>query len=670
MKNLWDKSEGLKYIKHYKKYNVSNDLALRIYTTHLLGGEKKLVLHGGGNTSVKTNYKNIFGEINKVIYVKGSGWDMSNLTHEGMPGLNINPLLKTLSLKKLNDENMVNYLRSNLIDSKSPNPSVETLLHTYLPHKYVDHTHSNAFLSLVNLKNSKEICKKLFGNKLGIVPYVMPGFELAKLCHNIYQSNTNVEGLILLNHGIFTFGDTAKQSYDRMIKYVNVVEKYINNGKHKIISVKNIKVKGYEQLSLLIRKTYNQIDKNKWIVQLNNSKKNIEFSLFKDLEKLFSKGPVTPDHVIRIKSKPLVIKYKDINNIHNLIIKYTKDYIKYFKKYKINIKSSKISDALPRIIIIQGIGYFSIGRNHKEAKISYDIFGSMKHSIIDSYKIGDFQSINEKEIFKMEYWPLERAKLSKKKTKIAEGQVVVVTGGAGTIGKATAKKFLTEGAEVIILDKKIDKNNSKDQNLFEKCLALECDLTKQSNIDNSLKKIVNQYGGIDVLISNAGAAFQGLIASVDESILRKSFEINFYSHQKIASSIVTLMKKQNTGGSIMFNISKQAVNPGKNFGPYGLPKSSTLFLMKQYALECGQYNIRVNGINADRIQSGILTNDLIKQRAKARNLSKDKYLSNNLLQREVLPEDVANAFFVQSLLQKTTGNIITVDGGNIEASLR
>ena len=199
---------------------------------------------------------------------------------------------------------------------------------------------------------------------------------------------------------------------------------------------------------------------------------------------------------------------------------------------------------------------------------------------------------------------------------------------------------------------------------------MECDLTKQSNIDNSLKKIVNQYGGIDVLISNAGAAFQGLIASVDESILRKSFEINFYSHQKIASSIVTLMKKQNTGGSIMFNISKQAVNPGKNFGPYGLPKSSTLFLMKQYALECGQYNIRVNGINADRIQSGILTNDLIKQRAKARNLSKDKYLSNNLLQREVLPEDVANAFFVQSLLQKTTGNIITVDGGNIEASLR
>ena len=670
MKNQWNNTESLKYIRHYNKFNVSKDLALRIYTTHLLGGEKKLVLHGGGNTSVKTNYKNIFDEDKKAIFVKGSGWDMSNLTHEGMPGLNINPLLKTLSLKKLSDENMVNYLRSNLIDSNSPNPSVETLLHAYLPHKYVDHTHSNAFLSLVNLKNSREICKKLFLNKLGIVPYVMPGFDLAKLCHKIYQSNINIEGLILLNHGIFTFGNSAKQSYDRMIKYVSIVEDYISKGKNNIKSIQNIKVENTESLPLLIRKAYNKIDGNKWIIKLNNSNKDIEFSLFHNLKKMFSKGPVTPDHVIRIKSKPLVIMYKDINKINKLILQYTEDYIKYFKKYKNNIKSSIISDPLPRIIIIQGMGFFSIGRNMQEVKISLDIFTSMKHSIIDSYKIGDFKSINDKEIFKMEYWPLERAKLSNKTRKTAEGKVVVITGGAGTIGAATANKFLTEGAEVVILDKKIDVNNSQNIELFKKCFCLECDLTKKNSIDNSLNKIINRYGGIDILISNAGAAFQGLIDSVDESILRKSFEINFYSHQKITSSVVQLMKKQNTGGSIMFNISKQAINPGKNFGPYGLPKSSTLFLMKQYALECGQFNIRVNGINADRIQSGILTNELIKLRAKARNLSKDKYLANNLLQSEVLPEDVAYAFFVQSLLKKTTGNIITVDGGNIEASLR
>ena len=670
MKNLWNNSESLKYVNYYKKYKISKDLALRIYTTHLLGGEKKLVLHGGGNTSVKTNYKNIFNEDKKVIYVKGSGWDMSNLTHEGMPGLNIQPLLKTLLLKKMDDEKMVNFLRSNLINSKAPNPSVETLLHAYLPHKYVDHTHSNAFLSLVNLKNSKDICKKLFENKLGIVPYVMPGFDLAKLCHKIYILNKNVEGLILLNHGIFTFGDSAKESYDRMIKYVNIVEKFISNSKKNIKSIENTKVKEFENLPLLIRKAYNKIDDNKWIVKLNNSKKDIEFSLFQNLKIMFSKGPVTPDHVIRIKSKPLVIKLNNITKINKYIIQYSKDYIKYFNKYKDNIPSSIISDPLPRIIIVQGLGYFSVGRNVQEEKISLDIFNSMKHSIIDSYKIGIFKSIKNKEIFKMEYWPLERAKLSSRKRKAAEGQVVVITGGAGTIGMATANKFLIEGAEVVILDKKINTNNFKNSNLYSKCLSIECDLTNQKSVDSALKKIVNRYGGLDILISNAGAAFQGLMDSLDESILRKSFEINFYAHQKITSSAVQLMKVQSTGGSIMFNISKQAINPGKNFGPYGLPKSSTLFLMKQYALECGEFNIRVNGINADRIQSGILTNKLIKQRSKARNISADNYLANNLLQKEVLAEDVANAFFIQSLLKKTTGNIITVDGGNIEASLR
>ena len=670
MKNLWNDSESLKYIKYYKKYKVAKDLALRIYTTHLLGGNKKLVLHGGGNTSVKTNYKNIFGEDKRVIYVKGSGWDMSNLTEKGMPGLTIEPLLKTLLLEKLDDDNMVNFLRSNLIDSNSPNPSVETLLHAYLPHRYIDHTHSNAFLSLVNLKNSEEICKKIFNNKLGIVSYIMPGFDLAKLCHQVYLSNNKVEGLILLNHGIFTFGESAKQSYDRMIKYVNIVEKFISNTKKNINSIKNIHVKKFDNLPLLIRKTYYKIDGNKWIVKLNNSKQDIGFSLLQNLKIMFSKGPVTPDHVIRIKSKPLIIKSNDINKIDKFISKYSKDYVKYFQKYKNNIPSSIISDPLPRIIIAEGLGYFSIGRNVQEEKISLDIFNSMKHSIIDSHKIGQFKSINDKEIFKMEYWPLERAKLSGKKRKIAEGQVVVITGGAGTIGLATANKFLTEGAEVVILDKKINTKNPKYSHLFSNCLSIECDLTNQKSIDSALKKIVNRFGGLDILISNAGAAFQGLMDSLDESVLRMSFEINFYAHQKITSSAVQLMKKQSTGGSIMFNISKQAINPGKNFGPYGLPKSSTLFLMKQYALECGQFDIRVNGINADRIQSGILTDKLIKQRSKARNISVDTYLSNNLLRQEVLAEDVANAFFVQSLLKKTTGNIITVDGGNIEASLR
>ena len=675
MKNLWNINTAKSYITKYNKINVHKDLALRIYTTHLLGNEKKLVLHGGGNTSVKLETKDIFNNLKKVIYVKGSGWDMSNLNHLGMPGLYLDPLLKTSSLTKMSDENMVNYLRLNLLDSNSPNPSVETLLHALLPHKYVDHTHSNAILSLVNLKNSPKVLNKIFGKKLAIVPYIMPGFQLAKKCFQIFKKNTNVEGLLLLNHGIFTFGDDAKQSYDRMIKYVSLAEKHINNKKSTHKYEKN-KINNFSlDLIMQCRKIFYQIDQNKWIINLNSSKDYIEFSLLKNIDTLFTKGPVTPDHVIRIKAQPLIIKQKDLikinknqNYLNVLLKKYCQNYINYFQKYKNQIKNSKISDTIPRIIILQGIGYLSIGRNNKELNISKDIFSSMKQSILDSCFVGSFKSINQKEIFKMEYWPLERAKLDNKKRNILEGSIALITGGAGTIGQAIAKKFIKEGLEVVLFDKYFDFN--KNQKLFDKCLCIECDITNNNSIQKSIDKVIQNFGGIDILVSNAGAAFQGLMESINENVIKDSFDINFFSHQKISQKIVNIMKIQEMGCSIMFNISKQAVNPGKNFGPYGLAKTSTLFLMKQYALECGQYNIRVNGVNADRIQSGLLTKKFIAQRSKARNISPDQYLSNNLLQQEVLAEDVADAFFNQILLKKTTGNIITVDGGNIEASLR
>ena len=231
MKNLWNEKRAKKYTLDYAKLGISEDLALRIYTTHLLGLEKKLVLHGGGNTSVKSLGQDTFNKKRNIMYVKGSGWDMSNLNHLGMPGLYLDPLLRTLELKHMSDEKMVNYLRSNLLDSNSPNPSVETLLHAFLPHKYVDHSHSNAILSLINLKESKTLIKKIFGNKLALVSYIRPGFDLAKLCYEIYLNNKSIEGIILLNHGIFTFGESAKKSYDRMIKFVTIAEKFLLKNK-------------------------------------------------------------------------------------------------------------------------------------------------------------------------------------------------------------------------------------------------------------------------------------------------------------------------------------------------------------------------------------------------------------------------------------------------------
>ena len=674
MKNLWNKKIANQYLKKYEKKKISNDLALRIYTTHLLGAEKKLVLHGGGNTSFKETQKDIFNKIINVMHVKGSGWDMSNLTEEGMPTVLLDPLLKTLDLKKMSDKNMVNFLRNNLLKSSSPNPSVETLLHAFLPHKYIDHTHSNAILSLVNLENSNIILKKIFGKKLAIIPYVMPGFDLAKTCYQYYKKDEKVEGLLLLNHGIFTFAETAEDSYKRMIKYVTKAENYIkkcksNSKKINIINKKNNNI-DIGKLQSNFRKIYYNTTNDKWIIKYNGKKEDILLSNLKNLKTMFSKGPVTPDHVIRIKSKPLIIN--SINNkkdafIETSIIEYRNEYIKYFQKYQNTVKNSKISDPLPRIIIVPSIGYFSIGLSQKEEKISNDIFISMKDSIIDANYVSEFNSINQKEIFKMEYWPLERAKLDSKKRKKFEGNIAIITGGAGKIGSAVAKKFLDENIEVVLFDKNF---SNIDNDIKNKCTCIKCDLSDKEEVKTSINKVVSQFGGIDILISNSGSAFQGQMRELDEEVLKDSMSNNFYSHHYIFQETVKVMIRQSFGGSISINLSKQSINPGNNFGPYGIAKASSLFMMKQYALECGKYNIRVNGINADRIQSGLLTKKLINQRAKARGIKESEYLKNNLLNKEVVASDVAESFFVQLLLDKTTANIITVDGGNIEASLR
>jgi len=669
MKSSWNNKIALQYVSEYKKKNISKDLALRIYTTHLLGKNPKLVLHGGGNSSVKSIGKNLYKKNVNLIYVKGSGWDMSNLNELGMPGLELNPLLETVKLNKLNDNDMVNLLRSKLINANSPNPSVETLLHAYLPFKFVDHTHSNAFLSILNQPNSQALIKKIFGNKVGIVPYIMPGFSLAKECLKIFKKDEKVQGLALINHGIFTFGDSAKQSYERMINFVSDVENYISKNKVKLKTHTNKSKINMSDFMLSVRKSFSTYSNHKWILKFHNNNDDQVIASTQNLNNLINKGPVTPDHVIRIKSKILFISKNKFQKIDEEIKKYCQSYKKYYLKNKTFVHNCTITDPLPRIIILEGIGILSLGKKLKDQKISYDIFRSMASSVFDAERIGKFKSIIEKDIFKMEYWPLERAKLDNAKVQSLDGNNVIITGGGGTIGMAIAKKFKQEGANIILIDKKYDKHLLEKNNLHD-CFLINADLTNNQKLKKIIEKIVLNFGGIDILISNAGRAFQGAIETVDPKIIKKSYDINFLSHQNISQLTVQVMKKQNTGGLILYNLSKQAINPGKNFGPYGLAKSTTLFLMKQYALECGEYNIRVNGINADRIESGLLTKELINQRATSRGLSKEKYLSNNLLNIQVLADDVAEAFYAQTLLKKTTANIITVDGGNIEASLR
>jgi len=677
LKNNWTKNSANKFIKKYKKLGFSKDLALRVYTTRLLGKNKELVLHGGGNTSVKTTIKDIDGKKYKVLCIKGSGWDMADIEPAGLPAVKLNPLIALKNKKYLSDENMVAYQKKNLINIKSPNPSVETFLHAFLPFKYVDHTHANAVLSVTNRPGGLNFCKKVFGNKVGIVPYVMPGFMLAKKINEIYSKNPNINCLILMNHGIFTFADNCKEAYNLMIKYVSRAERAVKKLKSKKIKqIKKFSTKfNPHEIAPIIRGLLSENKEQKFVVNYRLNKHLKYFINGKKVRLYSSKGTATPDHVIRVKPFPLVITPKKNSSIEEFKItakkafeNYRKKYIHYFNTNKKKVKGKKVMlDTSPRVILVQNVGMFSVGKNSNEAKIAGDLTETNAKVIGSVEETSSYKFIPEKDLFDVEYWSLEQAKIKKNK-KPLEGNVVVITGCTGTIGYATYKMFKSYGAEVVLLDYNLDRLKEIQSKINDLCI--HCDVTNKENVKNAYKQICEKFGGIDILVSNAGIAPGGSIGEISDEILRKSFEVNFFSHQNCASEAVKIMKKQNINGCLLFNISKQSVNPGKNFGPYGLPKSALLSLCKQYAVDYGSYGIRSNGVNADRIRSGLMTDKMIKTRAKARSITTDNYMKGNLLLKEVKAEDVAKAFFHLAISKKTTGAVLTVDGGNIAASLR
>ena len=677
MKNNWSKNSVNKYIKKYKKLGVSKDLALRVYTTRLLGRNKELVLHGGGNTSVKTSVKDIDGKKYNVLCVKGSGWDMADIEPAGLPAVKLEPLLTMKKKKYLSDEDMVSFQKKNLIDIKSPNPSVETFLHAFLPFKFVDHTHADAVLNITNRLGGLNFCKKIFGNKVSVVPYVMPGFMLAKKIDEIYSKNPDINCLILMNHGIFTFADNCKEAYDLMIKYVSKAERAVKKLKNKKIKqIKKFSTKfNVHEIAPIIRGFLSENKDQKFIVNYRLNKHLKYFINGKNVRSYSSRGTATPDHVIRVKPFPLIITPTKNSSIvkfkktaEKAFENYRRKYINYFNINKKKVKGKKVMlDTSPRVVLVQNVGMFSVGKDLNSAKIAGDLTVTNSKVISSVEETSTYKFIPEKDLFDVEYWSLEQAKIKKKK-KLLEGNVVVITGCTGTIGFETYKMFKSYGAEVVLLDYNLERLKVVQSKIDDYCI--HCDVTNKKSVKIAFKQICEKFGGIDILISNAGTAPSGAIGEVNDYVLRKSFEDNFFSHQNCASEAIKIMKKQNINGCLLFNISKQSVNPGKNFGPYGLPKSALLSLCKQYAVDYGSYGIRSNGVNADRIRSGLMTDKMIKARAKARAVSSEDYMKGNLLLNEVKAEDVAKAFFHLATSKKTTGAVLTVDGGNIAASLR
>lgn len=683
MRSRWSDDEAKAAIDHYAARGVGADLALRVYTTRLLGGDPSLVLHGGGNTSVKTTITDFLGDEVEVLCVKGSGWDLATIEPEGLPAVRLEPLRRLRARARLSDEEMVAFQRANLLDPAAPNPSVETLFHAFLPQKFVDHTHSSAILSLTDQPDGEALCREVFGDSLAILPYVMPGFALAKAAAEAFEAAPGVEGLLLGKHGLFTFGETAREAYERMIACVSRAEARIARGRRPVFVPRALpdRPAPLSQVAPILRGAVaTPLGGGRWnrlILDFRTSPAILDYVNGAEVERYSQAGVATPDHTIRTKNWPLVAPAPEAGALDRFraqveasVASFVQRYEDYFTTQNARVGGGRRSlDPMPRVILVPGLGLFGLGADKAAAAIAADIAESTVTTVTDAESIGRFEALGDADLFDMEYWSLEQAKLGKAAEKPLARQVAVVTGGAGTIGQTVARTFAGAGAMVAVIDRD-PAVGAVAASLGRGALGLVCDVTDEAAVARAMDAVVAAFGGIDIAVLNAGAAWQGKIGTVPLATLRESFELNFFAHQIVAQAAVTVMEAQGTGGCLLFNVSKQAVNPGADFGPYGLPKAALLFLSRQYALDHAASGIRSNAVNADRIRSGLLTEDMIRQRAAARGLDREAYMAGNLLGLEVTAQDVAEAFLAQALATKTTGSVTTVDGGNIAAALR
>ena len=691
IQNRWDDADERRFVDAAGSNPADQELARRVYTSRLIGQDRDLVLHGGGNTSCKVKRRDIFGNEIDVLHVKGSGWDLGVIEAAGLPGVRLKPLQELRALDALSDEDMVNLQRGNLLDSTSPNPSVETLLHAFLPHTFVDHTHATAMLALADLPNAEAVVGEIFGNRLAVVPFIMPGFELAKVAAEVFDKNPDVEGLLLINHGHFAFGDSARQSYDRLIEHTNMVEDWLEKTSGTVPKPASgrspdMTAKATDILPLLrgIIGDANAAfsgdrDAKMPVMNLRNGENIQQFFERNDLAVLSRRGVATPDHVIRTKNYPLYLSSEMLAGGRAAISKAVDDFIAeyttYFDQNAARFKAETgdektLLSPAPNLAWIEGVGVVGISADAKAASIASDLAAQNMTAMTNGEDCGGFHPVGPEKLFNMEYWSLEQAKLGKGTPLPFQGQIVMVTGGGGAIGLATALEFAALGASLFIVDLEQDALDNALSELGMGHCGIAMDITRKGAADRAMAACIQEFGGLDILVSNAGAAWSGDMAELDDATLRKSFELNFFAHQAFAKAAAAVFCAQGRGGQILFNVSKQAVNPGKSMGAYGIPKAATFFLLRQLALELGSSGVRVNGVNADRIRSGLLDDAFVSERAKARGIDENAYMAGNLIRREVEAKHVGQAFVALAKSERTTAHVMTVDGGNIEAALR
>ncbi len=639
-----------------------DELDLRVYTSRLLGQDKSLVLHGGGNTSVKITEKNILGQEEELLYVKGSGWDLETIERPGFAPVRMEHLIALSKLPALSDPQMVNELKTHMTNASAPTPSVETILHATLPFKYVDHTHADAVVTITNTPKGLDRIKEIYGDSVVIVPYEMPGFDLARLCAERFNAdrNDNTIGMVLMNHGIFSFGDNAKESYEGMIELVSKAEAWLDKNKALNLattSSQTIKRNNTVELATL-RKQVSEMTGFPMIIHSRVDDRTLSFCRRADVATISQQGPATPDHVIRTKQLPM---------LGNTIDAYQNAYQKYFDKHAPNAKEPKtIMDQAPRVVLDKELGLCTAGRSMKDAMIVHDIYMHTMDIIERATELENFQALPSQNIFDVEYWDLEQAKLKKGGTpSVFSGEVVLVTGAASGIGKACVDSFLKRGAAVVGLD-----INPDIETLYTRqdYLGLVCDVSDENAINDVLEKTVRHFGGLDMLILNAGIFPKSKrIDEMDLAMWQKTLDINLTANLILMRATEPYLKLALNGGRVVIIGSKNVPAPGPGAGAYSASKAALNQLMRVAALEWGKDNIRINTLHPNAVfDTALWTDEILQARADSYGMTVEEYKKRNIMKVEVTSHDVAelSAEMCGPLFAKTTAAQVPVDGGD------
>jgi len=655
MKNRWDQATA-------DARAAESDLGLRVYTSNLLGQEPDLVLHGGGNTSVKGRQQDIFGEEIDVLYVKGSGWDLRTIEAAGFPAVRLDHLLRLGGLASLSDTDMMRQLRLGLLDPAAPTPSVEAILHALIPHRYVDHSHADAVVTLSNTPDGEAHLRAIYGDEVLILPYIMPGFILARQVAEATRSLdwSKIRGIVLMHHGIFTFDDEARTSYETMIELVSRAEARLREQTGDCVAESSYRPDREDCFKLSqLRQAAGDAFGGPVLASLDVTPIATGFAGRADSAELIIKGPLTPDHTIHAKPFGAVYEAGPVEGLAEFATHYQ-------NYYDANAGAEhQCLDLMPRYGVWRDRGLVYLAANHKRLEIVRDITQHTIAAMQRGAALGDWAALPQEALFEVEYWELEQAKLKKGGSRPAfEGKVVAVTGAASGIGKACADCFLEQGAAVVALDISPELAS---RFAHPAALALRCDVTDAAAVAQALQTAVLQFGGLDVLVCNAGIfPASAPIAELADETWDQSLELNLSASMRLLRAGIPYLR-HGFDPAVVFVGSKNVPAPGPGAAAYSVAKAGLTQLMRVAALELGGAGIRVNAVHPNAVyDTALWTDAVLAQRAAHYGLSVAEYRSNNVLRAEVFSKDVAQMVLHMSgnTFRCTTGAQVPVDGGN------